>query len=167
MFLGQRTGVGKSVRFKRDYPIGLTDVVKLCISRKLCNEHFVGSKALTAFQAIHHRIAKPTHMSAGFPYLRIHDDRAVHAHHLNLLPVWSERRAADHIVPPSGFDVVLEFDSERAVVPEAVDSAVDLARSKDESLAPAQRDQFFHVHDLAFSSSLTPRASTSSLTLRV
>ena len=56
--------------------------------------------------------------------------RAIDADHLDFLPVRSGRRVADHVVPPGVLDVLLEFDAERAVVPEAVDAAVDFARRK-------------------------------------
>src|SRR5262245_51751045 len=85
-------------------------------------------------------------MPARFPYLRVHDDRAIHAHHLNLFAVWARRRVADHVVPPGVLNVLFQLDAERAVVPEAVDAAVDFARLKDEAAAFAQGDEFVHVH---------------------
>jgi hypothetical protein len=42
-----------------------------------------------------------------------------------------------HIAPPSVFDVPLEFDSEWAVVPETVESTIDLAGLKHESTSLA------------------------------
>ena len=38
--------------------------------------------------------------------------------------------AGDHVAPPGFLDVPLQLDAERAVVPEAVEAAVDLARLK-------------------------------------
>jgi len=61
------------------------------------------------------------------------------------LAVRARRGVADHVLPPGVLDVFLEFDAERAVVPEAVDAAVDLARLEDEPAPTAQGDELFHV----------------------
>src|SRR5262249_28329130 len=53
----------------------------------------------------------------------------------------------DHVAPPRLLDVALQLDSERAVVPEAVEPPVDFARLKEEPAPLAQRDQLVHVHD--------------------
>ena len=55
--------------------------------------------------------------------------------------------AGDHVAPPGFLDVPLQLDAQRAVVPEAVEAAVDFARLKEKAAPFAQRDQFFHVHD--------------------
>ena len=54
----------------------------------------------------------------------------------------------DHVAPPGFLDVAFELDAERAVIPEAVQSAIDFARRKDEAAPFAQGDEFFHVHEL-------------------
>ena len=51
-----------------------------------------------------------------------------------------------HVLPPRILDVPLEFDTERPVVPKAVQPTVDLARLEQESSSLAQRHQFFHLH---------------------
>src|SRR5207249_4313730 len=75
----------------------------------------------------------------------IHDQRAVHADHVDFLAVRAGRGVADHVVPPGVLDVLLEFDAERAVVPEAVDAAVDQARRVDEAGVAAEGGKLFHV----------------------
>ena len=55
-------------------------------------------------------------------------------------------RRVDVVAPPGVLDVPLQLDAERAVVPEAVEAAVDLARREDEPPALAERDQLVHVH---------------------
>src|ERR1043166_2043632 len=92
------------------------------------------------------RIGERTHMPARFPYFRVHDDRAVEADHADFLAIRAGRGVADHVLPPGVLDVFLQLDAERAVVPEAVDAAVDFAGLKDKPAATAQRDQLFHVH---------------------
>ena len=47
--------------------------------------------------------------------------------------------AGDHVAPPGLFDVPLQLDAQRAVVPEAVQAAVDFARLKQKPPPPAQR----------------------------
>ena len=58
--------------------------------------------------------------------------------------------AAHDIVPPCVFDVALQFRARWAVVPEAVDPAVNLRRLKNEPAPLAQRDDFVHRASLFF-----------------
>ena len=89
-------------------------------------------------------------VARAFPNLRVHDDRAVEADHfistgctcgLDEFVV-----SLAHVAPPSVFDVSLELDAERPVVPEAVKPTVDLTGLKHESTSLAERHQFFHLH---------------------
>ena len=65
------------------------------------------------------------------------DDRAVEA--LDVVAL------AHDALPPERLQVVLELDAERAVVPEAVDAAVDLARLEDEAAPRAERHEVVHA----------------------
>ena len=80
--------------------------------------NLVGAVALLGFAAIDHRVAEPADVSRRFPDLGIHDDRAIETDH-----VVSHHHV---IAPPCVLDVSLEFHSKRAVVPEAVEAAVNL-----------------------------------------
>ena len=82
---------------------------------------------------------------ARYPDLRVHDDRAVEADHADLLAVRARRRVADHVLPPGVLDVPLQLDAERAVVPEAVDAAVDFAGLEDEPHVLAELGELGHV----------------------
>src|ERR1700722_12607925 len=113
--------------------------------------HMIGTKELLARLAALHPSIKEIVVSRYLPDLRIHDDGAIQPHHLI-----GRRRsgqccqvvmAGDHVAPPGFLDVAFELDAERAVVPEAVQAAVDFARLKKEAAPLAQRDEFFHVHD--------------------
>src|ERR1041384_8198662 len=53
---------------------------------------------------------------------------------------------ADHGAPPGVLDVALEFGAERAIIPKAIDAAVDLRRREDEPAPFAQRHDLFHHH---------------------
>src|SRR5438552_2354530 len=64
------------------------------------------------------------------------DDRAVDADDIGA--------AAHDVVPPRVFDVAFQFGAGGAVVPKAVDAAVDFRRLKNEPPSLAQRDDFFH-----------------------
>jgi hypothetical protein len=57
---------------------------------------------------------------------------------------------SDHDAPPVVLQVALQLDSERTVVPTAIQPAVDLARLKDESSPLAQADDSFHPLRICF-----------------
>src|SRR5262249_43318726 len=86
-------------------------------------------------------------MPARLPHLWVHDERAIHPHHPDLLPVRTQGRVAHHVVPPDVLYVLLQLDPQRPVIPEAVDAAVDLARLEDEPATTAQGNELLHVHD--------------------
>ena len=75
-------------------------------------------------------------MAAGFPDFGMHDDAGVEAGDVVAL--------LGHAAPPVLFDVTLEFRAEWAVVPKAVDAAVDLRRLENKSPAFAERHDLFH-----------------------
>ena len=87
-----------------------------------------------------HRIRESRNVSTGFPNFRRHDDGRFEAGDVVAL--------AGHGVPPKLLDVALEFRAERAVIPKAVDAAVNLRRLKNEPAPLAQRHDFFHLQIL-------------------
>jgi uncharacterized RDD family membrane protein YckC len=96
----------------------------------------ISAVPLASYQAITHRITKRIHMPAGPPNLRVHEDGGFESGDIIAL--------ADDIIPPEIFDVAFEFGAERAVIPEAVDAAVDFGGWVDEAAAFAERHDFFH-----------------------
>src|SRR5271170_43722 len=91
----------------------------------------IRAKSFFRQQAIAHRIAERVHMAAGLPDERRHDDGGFETGHVFAL--------AGHGVPPQFLDVALELGAERAVVPEAVDAAVDFGGLKHKAAPLAQR----------------------------
>ena len=87
-----------------------------------------------------HRIRESRNVSTGFPNFRRHDDGRFEAGDVVAL--------AGHGVPPKFLDVALEFRTQRAVIPKAVDAAVNLRRLKNEPAPLAQRHDFFHLQIL-------------------
>src|SRR6185436_9335432 len=69
---------------------------------------------------------------------------AVEADDLELVAVGSGRGVPHHGFPPEVAQVVLELDAEWAVIPEAVDAAVDFRGLEDEAAALAEGDQLLH-----------------------
>ena len=78
-------------------------------------------------------------MAGSFPDARMRDDRAVNADHIGA--------PADCVVPPCVTDVTFEFGAHRAVVPEAVDAAVDFAGLKNKAAPFAEGDDLVHEID--------------------
>jgi hypothetical protein len=76
-------------------------------------------------------------VAAGLPDGGGHDDGGFEAGDVVAL--------AGHGVPPEFLDVALEFGAQRAVIPKAVDAAVNFGRLKNEPAPLAQRHDFFHL----------------------
>ena len=105
----------------------------------------VCTESLFGVFIIHHRIGEPADVAACYPHFWVHDDAAIEADHADFLAVGAGGRVADHVRPPGVFDVLLQLDAERAVVPEPVDAAVDFRRLEDEPAVLAKFGELRHV----------------------
>ena len=92
--------------------------------------HVILPVALVAVQAFHQRIVEHLDVAGGHPDLAGQDDRAVQADDVVT--------AGDDRAPPLPLDVLLQLDTQRAVVPGGFGAAVDLAGLEDESTALGQ-----------------------------
>src|SRR6185312_7060695 len=99
-------------------------------------ENLVGAKTLLGNIAIDHRIGEAANVARRFPDFGMHDDGGFEADDVIT--------TADHVVPPAIADVFAKLDSERTVVPEAVDAAVDFGRLKNKSTSFAQGNDLVH-----------------------
>src|ERR1043166_1331782 len=97
----------------------------------------IGAKAFVGQKAVHHQVGKGARVAAGFPDFRMHDNAGFQAGDV----VARLRQAA----PPIIFDVTLELGAERAVVPEAIDAAVNFGGLKDEPAPFAEGNNLFHA----------------------
>src|SRR5207302_9024766 len=96
----------------------------------------IGAITFLGGPAVDHRVAEPADMARGFPDARVHDDRTVEPDHVVT--------RLDVVAPPGFLDVPLELDAEGTIIPETIDSAIDLARGKDDPSPLAKRDQLVH-----------------------
>ena len=115
--------------------------------------HLVHAEARLALLAVAHDVAETVHVTGGFPDFRVADDGGVQADHVVAF--------FDHVEPPLAFDRALQGDPVGAVVPEAVEAAVDFGALKYEAAPFAQADDLFHAginrlfrHDCEYTFSL-------------
>ncbi len=92
--------------------------------------------------AVHHRVAESLLVPARLPDCAIHQNGTVHAD--DVVPL------VHHRPPPVVLEIALQLRAERAVVPAAVQSAVDLAGLKDEAAPLAEAYDFFHSGGVVF-----------------
>ena len=92
----------------------------------------VDAKALVARKALGERIVEDADVARSDPHLARKDDRRVEADDV------VARR--DHVPPPLPFDVLLQLDAQRAVVPRGSRAAVYLAAREDEAAPLRQGD---------------------------
>ena len=76
-------------------------------------------------------------MTRGFPDFRVHNNGRVHGNDLDGPTVRTGGRTADHVLPPGFLEVALQFGAQRAIVPEAINAAVQFGRLKDKPAPPA------------------------------
>ena len=94
-----------------------------------------------------HWIAKPTHVAGGFPDTGVHDDGGVDGDDLDGVAIGAGGRAGDGVFPPGILEVLFELSAQRAVVPKAVDPAVDFGGLPDKTTSTTECDDVIHVLD--------------------
>ena len=87
--------------------------------------------AAVAGPAFDERVAERADVAGRDPHLGVHEDARIESHDVVAL--------LDHGPPPGALDVVLQLDTQRAVVPDGVDAAVDLAAGEDETAPLGER----------------------------
>src|ERR1700759_973668 len=85
----------------------------------------IGAQSRFTGATIHHRVAECVFVPAGFERGAVSQDRAVEADDIIAF--------AHHDAPPIVFQIALQLDSERAVIPDTVKAAIDLARLENET----------------------------------
>ncbi len=79
--------------------------------------------------AVDHGVVEAADVSRGFPDFGVLDDAGFEGDALDALAAGTLSAPAgveDHVLPPGVAEVLLELGAEGAVVPEAVDSAIDV-----------------------------------------
>ncbi|MPM55592.1 hypothetical protein SDC9_102389 [bioreactor metagenome] len=104
--------------------------------------HLVDAVAALAFAAVGHQIAELVEVAGSLPHPRVADDGRVESFDIVA--------GFDHFVPPERFHRALHPRAVGAVIPEAVDAAIDFGTRKNESAPLAQRYDFFHQHIIFF-----------------
>src|SRR3989338_4989096 len=90
-----------------------------------------------ALFALDQRVRKSLHMALCLPHLRVHQYRRIEPGHV-------VAHLHEH-PPPELFDVVLQFDTERSVIPGPRESPVELRARIDETAPLRERDYFLHA----------------------
>jgi hypothetical protein len=99
--------------------------------------HVIGTVMTATVQTAREGIGEARHMSAGFPDSWMHGDGRIKSHH-----VVSQMNV---VAPPQALDVILEFNSQRPIVPRRSEPAVNFARLKYKTAPLAQRHDLVHV----------------------
>ena len=96
----------------------------------------VGAEAGLAAFAIDQGVGEVDFMTRGLPDGAVHEDGAVEADDI--------AAGGDVVMPPGVLDIAEEFDAQRAVIPRAIEAAVDFGAGIDKPSAFAEGDEFFH-----------------------
>ena len=85
--------------------------------------------AALALAAVDHQVVEQVVMPGGLPNARVHDDRRLDAGHLErprrTLRLYTLIVRGDHVRPPGVFNVALQLDAKRTVIPQTVETAVN------------------------------------------
>ena len=104
----------------------------------LVSNELIGAVTGLARLAVEQRVGEACHMAGRDPGLRVHDDGRVEADVV--------RAFLHELLEPCLFDVVLELDAERAVVPAVGQTAVNFAAREDKAAVLAEIDD--HIEGL-------------------
>ena len=104
----------------------------------LVADELVGAVAGLAGAAVQQRVREAGHMAGGDPGLGVHENGGIEAHVVGAL--------LHELFQPCLFDVVLELDAQRAVVPAVGQTAVDLRAGED--IAPVLAEIDDHIKGL-------------------
>ena len=122
---------------------GLTELALFGLARVLrglatagLHGELILPEALLAGLALHEGIGEALHMARRLPDPGMHEDRRIQT--LHVVPL------VNHPRPPALLDVPLEFDPERAVVPDRTGAPVDLGGLEDETASLGQRHELLH-----------------------
>ncbi len=92
-------------------------------------EELVEPEALVGLAVFDHGVGKAVDVARCLPHSLIHEDAGVDALHI---------LSVGHGLPPDLFDVAQQLDAQRAVIPAAVEAAVNFRALEDEAFAFAQ-----------------------------
>jgi hypothetical protein len=99
-------------------------------------DQLIHSEMSLAGATIDHWVRETFDMPRSLENRGMSKDRTVHTDYVIAL--------MHHHAPPVILKVALQFDSKRAVIPGAIESAVDFARLENETSPLAQADDLFH-----------------------
>ena len=93
-------------------------VQRHALFRNIIFNDLIRAESLMTFLTVHQRIGEAAQMAAGYPGLRIHQDRAVHTHIVGALH--------HELLPPCLLDIILKFHTQIAEIPRIRQPAVNL-----------------------------------------
>src|SRR5258708_6845596 len=110
--------------------------LRVRLARRAFDLRIVRPEPVLALLAVHEGVGEAGDVPGCLPDLGVHQNGGVEAFDVVTL--------VHHRPPPALFDVLLELDTERPVVPHGAKPAVDLGGLKHEAAPPCQRHELFH-----------------------
>jgi hypothetical protein len=98
--------------------------------------NIVGTEAALARLAVHERIGEAGDVAAGLPDAWMHEDGGVEP--FDVVP------HPDHRRPPCILEILLQLDTERAIIPDGAGPSVDLRALKNEAAPLGERHELVH-----------------------
>ena len=153
LFAAHGTGVGleHQIEVARFGELALV-VLAGCLrglDRTLARRDMVGTEAAFALAAVDQFVGEQVVVARHLPHLRVHHDRRFEADHVVARRRTGERRnlvvRGNHVGPPRLPHVAFQLDTERPVVPEAVQPAVDFRRLKDKPAPLGESHDLVHT----------------------
>ena len=134
-------GAGNIMLLNKGFHLGLGKGVNRLRKLEACLpapvfDDLVSAEALVALTAVHQGIREAAQMTGSNPGLGIHQNGGVQTDIVRIL--------LDKLLPPGTLDIVLQLDTQRAVVPGVGKAAVDFTACKNEAAILAQSDNFVH-----------------------
>ena len=108
------------------------DVIRLAV----VFDQFVRAETLMTLLTVHQRIGESSQMAGRHPGLRVHQNRAVHAHIVG--------RLLDKFLPPGFFYVIFQLHTQISIIPGIGKASVNLGTGIYKSSGLGQSHNLFH-----------------------
>lgn len=104
----------------------------------------VSAESPFSFLVIDHWIVETANVAGGLPDFGVHDDGAIDRNNTDGVAIGTTGWSLDDILPPGVLEIAFKLRTKRAIVPETIDTAVNLGGLPNKPTPPTEGDDVVH-----------------------